>query len=119
MKRRDFLKLAGALSLAGCAGTAASKARVVVIGGGYGGATAAKYIRMWDPSIDVVMVERNGEFISCPISNLVLAGNRTMGDITHGYGGLRKYGVQLIRDEAAALDVSTRTVKLARGEALN
>src|SRR6185436_9876053 len=52
MKRRDFLKLAGAVSIAGCASTIPSKARVVVIGGGFGGATAAKYIRMWDPSID-------------------------------------------------------------------
>ena len=57
MKRRDFLKIAGAASLAGCATTTPSKARVVVIGGGYGGATAAKYIRMWDPAIDVVMVK--------------------------------------------------------------
>ncbi len=51
---------------------APSKARVVVIGGGFGGATAAKYIRMWDPKIDVVLVERDASFISCPISNLVL-----------------------------------------------
>ena len=56
MKRRDFLKLAAATALAGCA-TTPSKARVVVIGGGFGGATAAKYIRMWDPLIDVVLVE--------------------------------------------------------------
>src|ERR671918_146724 len=60
MKRRDFLKLAGAASLAGCASPAPSKARVVVLGGGFGGATAAKYIRMWDPSIDVVLVQRYG-----------------------------------------------------------
>ena len=74
MKRRDFLKLAGAVSLAGCATSAPSKARVVVIGGGFGGATAAKYIRLWAPSIDVVLVEREASFISCPISNLVSAG---------------------------------------------
>ena len=61
---------------------APSKARVVVIGGGFGGATAAKYIRLWDPSIDVVLVERDAAFVSCPISNLVLAGYSSMQDIT-------------------------------------
>jgi sulfite dehydrogenase len=119
MRRRDFLKLAGAVSLAGCAATpGAAKARVVVIGGGYGGATAAKYIRLWDPAIDVVMVERGDEFISCPISNLVLGGNRSMRDITHGYGGLRKHGVQVVRDEATAIDAAKKTVTLARGGTL-
>ena len=60
MQRRDFLKLAGALSVTGCASTAPSKARVVILGGGFGGATAAKYIRMWDPSIDVVHILKKG-----------------------------------------------------------
>jgi NADPH-dependent 2,4-dienoyl-CoA reductase/sulfur reductase-like enzyme len=117
MNRREFLKLAGAASLAGCAGTGSTpaKARVVVIGGGYGGATAAKYIRMWDPSIDVVLVEREAQFISCPMSNLVLSGDTTMAEISRGYEGLRKYGVQVVRDEATAIDHSRKTVRLARG----
>src|SRR5438046_3898509 len=110
MKRGDFLKLAGALSLAGCAGTAASKARVVVIGGGYGGATAAKYIRLWDPSIEVVMVERENVFTSCPLSNLVLGGYRSMDDIRRGYDGLRTHGVQIVNDEAAAVDAAKKVV---------
>src|SRR5207302_1451325 len=115
MKRRDFLKLAGAVSLAGCASTAPSKARVVVIGGGYGGATAAKYIRMWDPSIEVVMVERENVFTSCPISNLVLGGYRSMGDIRRGYDGLRGHGVQIVNDEATAVDAEKKVVRLQRG----
>ena len=120
MKRRDFLKLAGAAtaagSLAGCAGsTAPSKARVVVIGGGFGGATAAKYIRMWDPSIDVLLIERESSFISCPISNLVLAGYSNMQEISHGYDGLRRHGVQVVHDEAVAIDAGKKTVRLARG----
>jgi sulfide dehydrogenase [flavocytochrome c] flavoprotein chain len=115
MKRRDFLKLSAALPLAGCATPGASKARVVVVGGGYGGATASKYIRMWDPRIEVVMVERADVFTSCPISNLVLAGNRSMQDIRHGYDGLRKRGVQVVHDEATAVDVAKKTLKLARG----
>jgi len=122
MKRRDFLKLAGATAgagslagLAGCASVAPSKARVVVIGGGFGGATAAKYIRLWDPSLDVVLIERESGFTSCPISNLVLAGYAGMQDISQGYDGLRRHGVQVVRDEALAIDAARKTVRLASG----
>src|SRR5262245_1456000 len=116
MKRRDFLKAAGAISLAGCTTTGTpSKARVVVIGGGFGGATAAKYIRLWDPSIDVVLVERDASFISCPISNLVLAGYSSMPDITRDRSTLARHGVQLVRDEAVAIDAEKRSVRLASG----
>ena len=115
MKRRDFIKLAGAVSLAGCASPVPSKARVVVIGGGFGGATAAKYLRMWNPSIDVVLVERESGFTSCPISNLVLAGYSNMQEISHGYDGLRRHGVQVVHDEALAIDAAKKTVRLGRG----
>lgn len=116
--RRDFLKLGGAaaaLAVSGCATTMRAKARVVVVGGGFGGATAAKYIRMWDPAIEVVMVERANIFTSCPISNLVLGGSKTMEDIRHSYDGLRKHGVQIVVDEALAVDGAKRIVKLERG----
>src|SRR5262245_51771375 len=90
MKRRDFLKLAAATSLAGCASTPVRpRGRVVVVGGGFGGATAAKYIRLWDSSIEVILVEREAGFVSCPISNLVLAGFTSMGEISQGHAGLR------------------------------
>jgi sulfide dehydrogenase [flavocytochrome c] flavoprotein subunit len=115
MKRRDFLKVAGAISLAGCATAIPSKARVVVVGGGFGGATAAKYIRLWDPSIEVVLIEREEAFTSCPISNLVLSGYSTMQEISRGYDGLRRHGVQVVRDEALAIDAAKKTVRLARG----
>lgn len=116
--RRDFLKASGAaaaLAATGCATTGGAKARVVVIGGGFGGATAAKYIRMWGPAIEVVMVERNTDFVSCPISNLVYGGSKTMADITYGYSGLAKYGVRVVRDEVTAVDVGAKSVRLARG----
>jgi len=122
MKRRDFLKLSGAgmaagslAGLAGCASAVPSKARVVVIGGGFGGATAAKYIRHWDPSIDVVLIERDTSFVSCPISNLVLAGYSSMQEISHGYDGLRRLGVQVVHDEAVAVDTAKKSVRLGRG----
>jgi sulfide dehydrogenase [flavocytochrome c] flavoprotein subunit len=115
MKRREFLKLAGAVSLAGCATASPSKARVVVIGGGFGGATAAKYIRHWDPSIDVVLIERDAGFVSCPISNLVLAGYSTMRQISHGYDGLRRHGVKVLRDNVVAVDAARKSVRLGSG----
>ena len=126
LNRREFLRWmsasAGMTALAGCetpGGAApAGAARVVVVGGGFGGATAAKYVKMWAPDIDVVMVERNAHFISCPISNLVLGGNTTMQDITMGYGALRERGVRLMRDEVTAIDPATREVRLARGASL-
>ncbi|MDH4188664.1 MAG: NAD(P)/FAD-dependent oxidoreductase [Betaproteobacteria bacterium] len=116
--RREFLRLTGAtavLSLAGCATTAGGKARVVVIGGGFGGATAAKYIRIWDPSIEVVMIERAGLFTSCPISNLVIGGFKSMQDIERRYDRLGNYGVKVVHDEALAVDSAKKIVKLQRG----
>ncbi len=115
MKRREFLTLAGAAALAGCAGVAPAKARVVVIGGGFGGATAAKYLRLWDPAIEVVLVERANVFTSCPMSNLVLAGFAAMDDVRHGYEGLRRHGVQIVNDEATAIDAAKKIVRLGRG----
>ncbi|MEN9316867.1 MAG: hypothetical protein RIS35_3260 [Pseudomonadota bacterium] len=113
--------IAGAsLAMTGCAGLPhrPSAGRVVVIGGGFGGATAAKYIRRWAPEIEVTLVERNAAFVSCPISNLVLAGVKRIEDITVPYSGLAKYGVRVVRDEATALDFDRRQVRLARGEPL-
>jgi NADPH-dependent 2,4-dienoyl-CoA reductase/sulfur reductase-like enzyme len=75
MNRRNFLKTtsaaAGVATFGGCASIGGSGPKVVIVGGGYGGATAAKYIRMWGPNINVTLVERNTEFVSCPISNPV------------------------------------------------
>jgi sulfite dehydrogenase len=119
MRRRDFLQF-GALALAGCASTATvqGRPRVLVVGAGYGGATAAKYVAMWDPRIQVVLVDRGTEFVSCPISNLVLGGNRTMADITRSYEGLRKYGVDVLNGEAIAVDAEKKVVRFARGSEL-
>ena len=118
MNRRRFLA-AGATALAACA-TSVGKARprVVVVGAGFGGATLAKYIALWDRGIDVTLVERGERFISCPISNLVLGGTRTMQDITQSYDGLRKYGVQLAKAEALAIDSAKRTISLSGGSTL-
>ncbi|MES2051297.1 MAG: NAD(P)/FAD-dependent oxidoreductase [Pseudomonadota bacterium] len=120
-QRRSFLQSAAALSLLGlsaCASTSIpSKAKVVVIGGGYGGATAAKYVRLLsDYKIDVVLIEPEQVFVSCPISNLVLAGVKQIGDITTPYAGLSgNHGVTVVRDYASAIDTAKKTVTLAGG----
>jgi len=90
----------------------------VVVGGGYGGATAARYIKLWAPDIDVTLIERNDAFVSCPISNLVLGGNTQIGNITMGYDGLRNRGVNIVRDDAVAVDAGARQVRLASGKTL-
>lgn len=119
MKRRDFLRLGALLSLAASAGrSSAAGARVVVVGGGYGGATVAKYIARADPGIEVTLVEPADAFVSCPLSNLVLGGSREMADITRSYAGLAKHGVRVVHDRAEAVDAAKRTVRLARGAAL-
>lgn len=123
INRRDFLKISAALATtlaAGCATTngADARGRVVVIGGGFGGATAAKYLKKWAPGLDVTLVERNARFVSCPISNLVLAGVKDIDDITLSYDGLKAHGVRLVRDEALAIDPDRRQVRLASGDPL-
>jgi len=91
----------------------AAAPRVVVIGGGFGGATAAKYLRLWAPDVQVTLVERNREFISCPLSNRVLAGQAELIDLTRGYGALPgKYGVRMVYDEVVAIDPEKQRVEL-------
>jgi sulfide dehydrogenase [flavocytochrome c] flavoprotein chain len=121
LDRRSFLKSSGAAAalslLPACASqlTSAGKTlgRVVVIGGGYGGSTAAKYLRLWSGgAIDVVLVEREAEFVSCPASNLIIGGSRTLADITRTYAKLEDYGVRMVRDEATRIDPERKKVSL-------
>ncbi|SFC76226.1 sulfide dehydrogenase (flavocytochrome c), flavoprotein subunit [Polaromonas sp. OV174] len=121
-KRRSLLQSGaalGLLGLAGCASTAGipTKAKVVVIGGGYGGATAAKYVRLLsDNKIDVLLIEPQAAFVSCPISNLLLSGNKQLADITTPYAGLtRNHGITVVKDYASAIDAVKKTVTLAGG----
>ena len=111
--------LAG-LSMAGCATTDSgpSIGRVVVIGGGFGGSTAAHYLKMWGGNIDVTLVERNTSFVSCPISNLVLGGYKQMGEITKGYDGLKAMGIKVVQGEVTAIDAAGKKVRLADGTQL-
>jgi NADPH-dependent 2,4-dienoyl-CoA reductase/sulfur reductase-like enzyme len=123
--RRDLLRLAAALPVAGLAFGCAqlqrpTGARVVVIGGGFGGATCARYLKRADPSLQVTLVEPAARFVTCPFSNAVLGGLRDLDSITFGYDRLRDgAGIELVADEAVDLDPAARTVTLAGGEALS
>ena len=122
--RRRLLTVGAAwsgLALAGCASTAAgpSLGRVVVIGGGFGGSTAARYLRLWGGNVDVTLVERNPQFISCPISNLVVGGFKQMADITRGYEGLRAMGVKVVQGDVTAIDATAKKVRLSSGAELS
>ena len=123
--RRRVLQAVGAGllgSLAGCATTRSgpTAARVVVVGGGYGGATAAKYVRLLSAQrIDVTLVEPDPAFVSCPLSNLVLGGSKAMADITLPYDTLeRTHAVRRIRDRVERIEAEARIAVLASGARL-
>jgi NADPH-dependent 2,4-dienoyl-CoA reductase/sulfur reductase-like enzyme len=123
LKRRSFIKTAitagsvamlPAISLTSCASK--SQQRVVIIGGGFSGATAAKYLSMWSPDTEVIMIERNAQFVSCPQSNLVLSGSRTLDQLTHDYDSLaNKYNVKTVQAEVVAIDTEKQQIKLHDG----
>ncbi|MDB2705358.1 NAD(P)/FAD-dependent oxidoreductase [Pseudomonadota bacterium] len=127
LKRRSFIKTAVT------AGTAAIlpkialsqtkpalNKRVIVIGGGFAGATAAKYLSMWSPNTEIIMIERSAQFVSCPQSNLVLGGSRSLQQLTTDYHGLSdKHGVNTIQAEAVSIDTDEQTVTLDNGSVLN
>ena len=128
LSRRDFIKTAAIISgsslLGACANIGLNKAsqaplgRVVIIGGGYAGTTAAKYIRMWsNGNIETVVIERSSQFVSCPLSNLVLGGSKSINDLTFGYDLVKKnHGVKWVNDEVTAIDLSAKKVMMKRGE---
>jgi sulfide dehydrogenase [flavocytochrome c] flavoprotein chain len=123
LSRRTF-GLAGAAGLAGLAALfpghvfaqgAARRFRVVVVGGGFGGATTARYLKMLDPAIAVTLIEPSQNFVTCPFSNMVLGGLKTMPQITHSYAGVRRAGVSVVHDMAAKVDAEKKTVTTAGG----
>jgi len=122
--RREFVKLVGAggatsaLALSGCASFSKKSAqRVVVIGGGFGGATCAKYLRMYDSSLNVTMIEQNATYHTCPTSNLVFGGLKKMAGLEQNYKALSsKHGVNVVQERVTAIDGKKRTVTLSSGK---
>ncbi|MCB1736334.1 MAG: FAD-dependent oxidoreductase [Gammaproteobacteria bacterium] len=127
MKRREFIKVAGAAGAATGLGlmgmpmkAAAGGGHVIVIGGGYGGTIAAKYIRMADAGIKVTLIEQNRTYHSCPFSNTVIGGLNDIGFIEHTYDGLAsKHGVNIVHDTVTGIDAAKRTVTTVSGSTMS
>jgi len=124
INRRNFIKIAGTAAAASAIGfpsiaAAGGKKQVVIVGGGVGGATAAKYIRRADASIEVTLIEPNEHYYTCFMSNEVLGGGRSMDSIKFGYDGLRKHGVTVVHDSATAIDAAARTVTTKGGKSFS
>jgi sulfide dehydrogenase [flavocytochrome c] flavoprotein chain len=121
--RRQFGCLAGAMSIAALRPRTARgqvKARVIVIGGGVGGATAAKYLALGSERLDVTLVEPKTQYTTCFFSNLYLAGLRSLETLTHSYEVLaQRYGVTVIHDTAAAINSVAKNVNLESGAKLS
>ncbi len=122
--RRDFLRLAGGLAGAGLAlgfpylALGASR-KVVVVGGGVGGCTAAKYLRKLDPGIDVTLITAEPKYTSCFMSNEVLSGDRKLESLQFGYDGLKKHAVNVLIDTVVGIDPASKTAQTASGKTFN
>lgn len=126
MNRRLFLRqssalFGAALGMPGLARASLNKAQIIVVGGGYGGATAAKYLRLLsNNTANVTLIEPNAQFISCPMSNLVIGGSKTLADVTVSYDALqKKHGVKVVKDSVASFNAEKKTVQLASGQTLS
>ncbi len=122
--RRDFLKVLGAAGFAttGVGGLlyplkafAGASGKVVVVGGGFGGATCARYLKRWGPNLDVTLVERDSKYMTCPFSNEVLAGDLDISKITHDYSAFAGAGIKVVHDEVTGIDAGGKSISLKNG----
>jgi sulfide dehydrogenase [flavocytochrome c] flavoprotein chain len=125
INRREFIKLLAAasstavLSIPQSAWAGKSKAKVVVIGGGYGGATAAKYLKLLDPAIEVTLIEPDTIYTSCPLSDEVVSGLRDIKSLERDYSGLKKHGVNVMHDWVTHVDPAKKIVTTKHGKKLS
>jgi sulfide dehydrogenase [flavocytochrome c] flavoprotein chain len=119
--RRNFIKASAVATLTSISGLSspnvigAASRKVVIVGGGAAGATAAKYIKLINSSIDVTLIEANKTYYSCCMSNEVLSGEREINSIKFDYTGLKKHGVNVVNDTVSAIDSSKQTVTTSSG----
>lgn len=121
--RRRFIQASGLATAVGTVGVpyiamGATK-KVVVVGGGTGGATAAKYLRMADSSIEVTLIEANKNYYTCYLSNEVLSGDRSMNSIKFGYAGMVKHGVKVVHDTVTGIDANAKKITTAGGHSFD
>lgn len=119
--RREFALLAAgvvaATSEVSRPALAAGPAKIVIIGGGAGGAAVANQLKEIQPNLDVTLVEPKEKYTTCFFSNLYLGGFRSFKSITFDYEGVKKRGITVVSDTATAIDTAAKTVTLARGSA--
>ncbi len=120
ISRRSFLKASSGATALGIFGVPhiafGAGAKVVVVGGGTGGAVTAKYIRKMDPSIQVTLIEKNPYYYTCYMSNEVLGGERKLDSIKFGYDGLKKHGIKVVIDEVTGIDADSKKVSTKGGK---
>ena len=124
--RRKFIKLAAGAGtllttlgpLVACSTGGNPGKRVIVVGGGFGGSTCAKYLKRFDPDLDVTLIDSSNRFVTCPFSNVVLGGFREMSDISHDYRNQKKRGVNVIQATVQEVDAVVQKVKLSNGKTL-
>ena len=92
---------------------------VIVVGGGFGGSTCAKYLKRFDPNLEVTLIEPASRFVTCPFSNAVLGGFRKMDDISHDYSMQVKRAVKVIHSTVQEVDAAGKKVKLSSGQTLS
>jgi len=124
INRRNFIKFAGGAAAVSAIGfpaiaAAGGKKQVVIVGGGTAGATAAKYIRRADDSVEVTLIEPKEHYYTCYLSNEVLGGNRKLESLKFGYDGLRKHGVTVVQDTVIAIDAAGRKVTTKGGKSFS
>lgn len=126
INRRQFIRLLGGTGImaTGLGAFAMSRksdssGRVVIIGGGFGGATCAKYLHRFDPKLDITLVEPKQRFVTCPFSNLVLGGLRDMDSISHDYRAHEQRGIKVIHASAEDIDPVAKKVSLSNGKNLD
>jgi len=124
INRRSFIKIAGSAAAVSAVGfpaiaAAGGKKKVVIVGGGVGGATAAKYIRRADASVEVTLIEPNKHYYTCFMSNEVIGGDRTLDSLKFGYDGLAKHGITVVHDTVTAIDAKGHKVTTKGGKSFS
>ncbi|MDZ7804718.1 NAD(P)/FAD-dependent oxidoreductase [Thiohalophilus sp.] len=125
VNRRQFIQLLGgagvlasSFGLTACSKQPTASGRVVIIGGGFGGATCAKYLQRFDPNLDITLVEPKQKFVTCPFSNLVLGGMRNIDSISHSYQAHEQRGIKVVHAMAQEIDPTGKKVTLNNGSTL-
>jgi sulfide dehydrogenase [flavocytochrome c] flavoprotein subunit len=117
MRRRTFLQLWAGTAGAGIlrnvrAAYSRTKANVVIVGGGFAGASCALVLRRLNPALDVTLVDPDQRYVTCPMSNGVLVGLRSLGSISVSRQGLMRAGVRVVRDRVSSIHVRLRRAAL-------